>query len=257
MDLKKTRALVVNCENKLAAVIALSLAANGAEVITHYRSISGQVTELMRELETIGRNTSTIVSTLFDEAEIAKVFKELDEHSKYPDLIINIMDTPAASHLDDTGFSKWHKATTSNLLSCFLLTRLSVRGKLTETRATPALVLHVMNTEFLRIDTERIRVGFSETGLFAFIRRAAVEYAPSVRVNGIVLGELDITKLDEQSEGKKDKISPLNPLKLVGNTSQLAEFILSLATNDFITGAIIPVDGGLHLVGSVESKLNS
>jgi NAD(P)-dependent dehydrogenase (short-subunit alcohol dehydrogenase family) len=42
------------------------------------------------------------------------------------------------------------------------------------------------------------------------------------------------------------------PLRRVGQPDYVAQTVVFLARNDYITGAVIPVDGGEHLIGTLK-----
>ena len=86
----------------------------------------------------------------------------------------------------------------------------------------------------------------SKGGIDTFTRAAALELAPRIRVNAVALGVI----LPPQGEGNDyaTKLAESLPLARVGGTQVVADTVVFLSQNDFITGEIIRVDGGGHLV---------
>jgi hypothetical protein len=80
--------------------------------------------------------------------------------------------------------------------------------------------------------------------LETFTRILALEFAPHIRVNGVAPG------LILPPPGKDDRymeqLIHQIPLKRHGTAGQIADAVLFLIKNDFITGQIIYVDGGRH-----------
>jgi NAD(P)-dependent dehydrogenase (short-subunit alcohol dehydrogenase family) len=97
------------------------------------------------------------------------------------------------------------------------------------------------------MDPESTAYTLSKKSLADYTMMAAIEFAPSVRVNGVAPGAI----LPAKGRGvKKVKdLSKDNPLKTKSTPADVAETALYLAESPSITGQIIYVDGGKHLEG--------
>ena len=76
----------------------------------------------------------------------------------------------------------------------------------------------------------------------------ALELAP-VRVNVIAPGVV-LTNVwtDEERKNLKDWMEKTLPAQIAGEASHIAQAAVSLMTNRYVSGAVVPIDGGLHLV---------
>jgi NAD(P)-dependent dehydrogenase (short-subunit alcohol dehydrogenase family) len=76
-------------------------------------------------------------------------------------------------------------------------------------------------------------------------RQTAYLYAPSIRVNAIAPGAI----LPAASEGREafENLAEDIPLRKTGNPAGIRQALKFLVENDYMTGAVIPVDGGWHL----------
>ncbi len=85
----------------------------------------------------------------------------------------------------------------------------------------------------------------------AFGRSLALELAP-VRVNVIAPGVVDTGVWSNMSKSQKADLAKWGqeslPVQHLGQPEELAYAVLSLMTNPYITGTILPVDGGLTLL---------
>jgi pteridine reductase len=93
-----------------------------------------------------------------------------------------------------------------------------------------------------------VQHGVSKAALLHLTRLTARELAPAVRVNAIVPGPmlppagLDISEEEWARKGARV------PLGKPGDPSQIAESVVFLSRNDYVTGETLFVDGGEHLL---------
>jgi pteridine reductase len=82
----------------------------------------------------------------------------------------------------------------------------------------------------------------SKAGLAALTRLLALEWAPEVRVNGVAPGAV----LLPQSLGaaRRERIVSRIPMGRLGSPEDVARAVLFLASEPFVTGQILSVDGG-------------
>jgi NAD(P)-dependent dehydrogenase (short-subunit alcohol dehydrogenase family) len=85
----------------------------------------------------------------------------------------------------------------------------------------------------------------------------AAELAPHIRVNAIAPGPVDtpihLSWAGDDVEGAYQRMKSELPLKRMGTAAELAKWIVWLASEDasFVTGVVIPVDGGQTLPGAL------
>jgi NAD(P)-dependent dehydrogenase (short-subunit alcohol dehydrogenase family) len=96
--------------------------------------------------------------------------------------------------------------------------------------------------------------GAAKAGLVALTRQIAVEYGPVVRANVIAPGSIDTPRFRKVAEDmgmeREEFLEMLHrniPLHRLGTAEDVAGIALFLASDQsaYVTGAIIPADGGL------------
>jgi NAD(P)-dependent dehydrogenase (short-subunit alcohol dehydrogenase family) len=96
--------------------------------------------------------------------------------------------------------------------------------------------------------------GAAKAGLVALTRQIAVEYGPAIRANVIAPGSIDTPRFQKVAEdmgvGREEFLEMLHrniPLHRLGTADDVAGIALFLASDQsaYVTGAIIPADGGL------------
>jgi 3-oxoacyl-[acyl-carrier protein] reductase len=86
----------------------------------------------------------------------------------------------------------------------------------------------------------------AKAGLAGLTRSLAVELAPSgVRVNLVVPGFVDTAMTATVSAAARRRIVAAIPAGRIGTAEEIAEVVLSVARSTYMTGAVVPVDGGL------------
>lgn len=91
-------------------------------------------------------------------------------------------------------------------------------------------------------------------GVVAFTRSLALDLAPKVRVNCVCPGDVDTPLVAAQLVNcgyTKEEMGEVYPLGRIACPEEVAYVIVSLLSplNTFMTGAIVPVDGGLTAKG--------
>ncbi len=84
----------------------------------------------------------------------------------------------------------------------------------------------------------------SKAALIALTRVAAVEYAPRLRVNAICPGGVSTAMNDDEPAGGSSAATPLGRRAAPTEISPLISYLLSDRAS-FVTGAVLPIDGGL------------
>lgn len=153
---------------------------------------------------------------------------------------------PMAEYPDEA----WDKVFELNVKSIFNLTRaLLPQLEAAASAAAPARVLNVGSIDGIRapiLDT--YAYSSSKAAVHHLTRVLAHKLAPKhITVNAIAPGPFDSKMMHETLETFRDAIVSSNPLKRIGEPSDMAGVAIYLASKAgaYMTGAIIPVDGGM------------
>jgi 3-oxoacyl-[acyl-carrier protein] reductase len=91
-----------------------------------------------------------------------------------------------------------------------------------------------------------VAYGSAKAGLSGLTQVLAVELAPrGVRVNLVVPGFVDTDMTAGLSDRARKSIVDKIPAGRIGTTAEIAEVIVAVARSTYMTGATVPVDGGL------------
>jgi NAD(P)-dependent dehydrogenase (short-subunit alcohol dehydrogenase family) len=114
--------------------------------------------------------------------------------------------------------------------------RLAGRGK----------IVNLLDTKIIGYDRAHVAYILSKHMLSVLTRMCALEFAPGITVNGVAPG-LILPPLGKD-ENYLEQLARSVPLKRHGGPEDVAKAVVYLLTSDFVTGQVIFVDGGRHLL---------
>jgi pteridine reductase len=252
MELKKLHNrtfLITGAAQRLGHEIASSLAEQGSNIVIHYRSSEDEAKSFADELRKLNIKAFTIKANLESQEEAKGLIGRAWELAGPIDGLVNSASIFSKSSLLDFSAEELMQNIMVNSFAPLVLARSFVElNKKIKTEKRP-VIINMLDTRIADYDREHAAYHISKRMLFTLTRMMALEFAPAVRVNAVAPGLILPPKGLEQSYLEQLKES--NPLNDIGNPSQIADAVLFLIENEFITGQVIYVDGGRHLRSSV------
>jgi pteridine reductase len=223
-------ALVTGAGTRVGRVIALDLARAGWQVVAHFHS---------------HRPPRTLLGIRGDLAEpggpasLARAFRKRFDHL---DLLVNSAALFERRAVEDTDAALFDGQMALNARAPLLLTR----ALLPLLRRARGSVVNVLDVGGALVPWPAYSAyGASKAALRAVTESLALELAPSVRVNGVAPGT--VLWPESYTAGARRRLARKIPLRRVGAPEDVAKAVRFLADSPFVTGAIVPVDGGRHL----------
>ncbi len=141
--------------------------------------------------------------------------------------------------------SDWDDVIRVNLKGAFLMTRAFIRGMI---KARSGSIVYISSVVALLGQAGQANYAASKAGLLGLSRAMTRELAPrNIRVNAVVPGfiETDMTR-DLAPEVREDYASriPMNRMGMPADVAEAVAFLLS-DSSTYITGVVLPIDGGL------------
>ena len=221
-------ALVTGGSRRLGAAIGRELAARGAAVVVHYRQSEAEAIALNRALK---HGVFSVRGDLANPPEREWLFREAAEWMGRVDILVN----NAALFARD------------GEIDAATLRAVNVEAPLDLARRVAAqpgggCVIHLLDARIARPDADPFReYAATKRALADSVARLAREWAPHVRVNGVAPGPVLVR------EGVREAAGDL-PLGRRPTPEDVANAVAFLAENESVTGQILFVDGGQHLM---------
>lgn len=239
-------AVVTGAGIRVGRAIALGLARDGFDVVLcAHRSVDA-AQAVADEIRALGRDAFVEQADLSDDAEGGAV-DALGDRLRAAHPVIDVV-VHSAGAFERVPFSRMTRAQyramqAVNLEAPYFLSQ----------RLLPALhaaadpcIIHVVDIAAERPMNQYSHYSVSKAGLSMLTKALAVELGPKVRVNGVSPGTVAFPPSFDADERKK--ILARVPLKREGSPEDVAAAVVFLVRAPYISGAILPVDGGRQAV---------
>ena len=244
---KKT-ALITGASRGIGAATAKALAADGYRVIVHYGGNREKAEAVAQEIRAAGGNADIVGADLAEPDAAHKLAAEVKRlcGGQLHALVLNAAIMPM-SDLADCTPETFDQIFQINLRSPFFLLQ-----QLSPVLAEGASVVFLSSLTARRVTGTVAAYGSMKAAIESLTRRAAAELGPRwIRVNAVcpaTTASETIAPWTDTEEGREITIS-VQALKRVAQPEDIADAISLLCSEKarWITGAVIPVDGGAML----------
>jgi NAD(P)-dependent dehydrogenase (short-subunit alcohol dehydrogenase family) len=240
-------ALVTGGSRGIGLMIARGFAAAGARVYISSRkadACEAAARELSREGVCV-----PLPADLSSQAECDRLAAALAASEPALHVLVNNAGANWGAPLREYPDSAWDKVLALNLKAVFHLTRACLPLLEQAARAgDPARVLNVGSIDGLAVPAlETYAYSSSKAAVHHLTRVLARRLAPRITVNAIAPGPFESKMMAQTLEQFGDMIVESCPLKRIGTPEDMAGVALYLASRAgaYVTGAVIPVDGGI------------
>jgi NAD(P)-dependent dehydrogenase (short-subunit alcohol dehydrogenase family) len=231
---------------------ALEFARSGAEGIVITSRKPENVEAAAKELIEAGVDSERLLALAAradsEEAAIETVEATVERFGSCDILVNNAGTNPAAGMMMEVDLGALDKTWDVNLRAPLLWTRAVFHGWMNQHGGS---IVNVASVAGLRPSPFMGAYNISKAGLVHMTRQLALELAPKVRVNAVAPGVVK-TRLAGALLVDEPATARIHPLGRVGEPEDVARLIVFLGSDasSWMTGAIVPVDGGVFGAGS-------
>ena len=243
-------AVVTGGSRGIGLMIARGFVEAGAKVYVSSRKadVCEQVAADLRE---VGECVA-LPADLSTEAECRRLADEVAAREDHLDILVNNAGATWGAPLEEYDEKAWERVLALNVKGVFHLTKflrplLAAAGTADE----PARVINIGSIDGIHVPMlETYAYSSSKAAVHQLTRHLAKHLAPEITVNAIAPGPFESKMMAATLNAFGEQIAASAPLKRIGRPDDMAgtaQFLASRA-GAYLTGAVIPVDGGIATV---------
>lgn len=233
----------------------------GAATAVHFSTLNAKLVLVGRNLENLNKVSAqcthsdnlVVTADVTKGEDVKKILDSTIQRFGKLDVLINNAGIIEAGGIEETSLEQYDRLFNTNVRSVYHLTNLAV-PYLIESKGN---IVNISSVTGIRASAGLLSYCMSKSALDQFTRCVALDLAAKqVRVNSVNPGVIvtDLHKRggmgEKQYEEFLERCKSTHALGRPGQAVEVAKTIAFLASDDasFITGAILPVDGGRHVM---------
>ena len=241
MPLEGRLILITGAAQRIGHALALGVAAAGADVVLHYGQSQDAAKDTRAAIEALGRKAFLLRADLADPTQAAELVPRALEHGALFALINNAAVFEPLTW-ETTSPEAWDRTLAINLTAPFLLSQAFARAL---RPGETGRIVNLLDWRALRPGPDHLPYTISKSALAALTQSLAAALAPQVNVNGLALGAILPPGNGQLVPNLLDSV----PAKRWAGLDEVTQALLFLLDGPaYVTGEILHVDGGRHLV---------
>ncbi len=242
IDLSGRVALVTGASRGIGRAIALALGQAGADVALNCRSSAAQAEELATSLRGMGRRAIVIVADVSVRSAVAEMMARVARELGPLEILINNAGVATPRGLEDLDEVEFDRAIAVNLKAAFLCTQAALPSLRAQRRGR---VVNISSAAARGPGVVGVHYNAAKAGLEGLTRGYAARLAAEgVTVNAIAPGPIATDMAAPLLHTEAFRRIPVGRL---GTPEEVAQAVLMVVGNAFITGQTIGVNGGVRL----------
>jgi NAD(P)-dependent dehydrogenase (short-subunit alcohol dehydrogenase family) len=233
--------LITGAARRLGYYMALTVARAGANVIIHYAHSEDDAAHVKLKIQNLGVQADVVYADLGDPQQAKDLIPKVSQ-TRSVDALVNSASIFKSLVLTNTSLADWQEHLNINLTAPFLLSQ-AFAAALPQNQS--GRIINILDWRTDRPGADHFPYTISKSALVALTKSMAVSLAPRITVNGLAFGAI-LPPSDGENTTPIIKNIPAARWATLEEVSQVLLFLLS--GPEYITGEIIHLDGGRHLV---------
>ncbi len=232
---------VTGAARRVGRAIALAFAAEGAHVVIHHSASDIEAENTAKEARSMGVVALVVKADQSQPDQVAQMFQTIRDHFGRLDIMVNSAANFKRTDLLDISYEEWQEVIGVNLTGPFLCTQHAAR--LMIDGGAGGAIINIGDVAGQQPWRSRPHHSISKAGVMMLTKVSALSLGQhNIRVNCVVPGPI----LPPVGSGPElwQRLAEQSPLKRNGDPDDVTRACVFLATNDFVTGTILAVDGG-------------
>jgi NAD(P)-dependent dehydrogenase (short-subunit alcohol dehydrogenase family) len=233
--------IVTGAARRIGRALARACAEAGADVVIHFHRSEQEAAQTQREIQALGRRAWLVQADLEEPQQASDLIRSAARLGQLFGLVNNAAMFDEAT-MRETALAKWQQHLAINVTAPYILSKEFAASL---GRGAAGRVVNILDWRARRPDDEHFAYSVSKAALGAMTQALAIALAPSITVNGLALGAI----LPPEGKTADDQVLMHVPAGRWGGLEEVGSALLFLLTSSaYVTGEIIHVDGGRHLL---------
>jgi 3-oxoacyl-[acyl-carrier protein] reductase len=234
-------ALVTGGGRGIGKAIALALAGAGCDVAVSYLAREVDARATSDAIRAIGRGAHVAKGDVSKATEVAALVAEVQERLGPVDILVNNAGRATFEGIDQMTEASWNDMVQVNLTSVFLMTQAVLPGM----RARRwGRIINLTSVAAQAGSTLGVHYAAAKAGVIG----ATKSYARLLAKEGVTVNAISPALIGTEMVASNPHVKPdIIPVGRFGRVEECADVAVLLATNGYITGQTIGVNGGLYL----------
>jgi 3-oxoacyl-[acyl-carrier protein] reductase len=241
IDFSGRIALVTGASRGIGRAIALALAEAGADIAVNYNTRTSAAEEVAREIRAFGRNAVVIAADVSNGEAVAGMVQTVGAELGPIDLLVNNAGIGPAHGLDDLNEAVFDRTIAVNLKSAFLCTQAVLSGM----RARRfGRIVNISSGAARGAGGIGVHYNASKAGMEGLTRG----YAARLAAEGITVNAVAPSLIETEMVAPIRSAASRIPVGRLGTAEEVAQAVLLVMANAYMTGQTIQLNGGLHFI---------
>jgi 3-oxoacyl-[acyl-carrier protein] reductase len=234
-------ALITGGSRGIGRACALGLAQNGADVAVNYRERQDAAREVCSLLERLGRRAFPIQADVSRSSEVSRMVQAVEREMGTIEILVNNAGIGRRYPWDQVPEEGWDEIMNINLKSAFLVTQAVLPGM----RARKwGRIINISSGAAATGGVVGPYYAASKAGLLGLTHG----YASLTLKEGITVNAVSPSLIDTDMARQDLRVDPKStPIGRLGSPEEVAEAVVMLAKNGYITGQTLYVNGGRYM----------
>ncbi len=234
-------ALITGAARRIGRAIALHLAGEGWDIAGHYNTSHEDALSLQKEVQALGAECRLYTADLSDPSAADDLIARCVADFPHASLLVNSASIFKRDTVASLSPELWDEHLNINALAPILLTRAFHRLS-----AAQNCVINMLDQKVANVTPDFFSYTISKLALSNATRMLAMSLWPKTRVNGIAPGL--VLRSGDQTEEQFKAVHRRTPLGVGPSLAEICRAVVLLAETPSITGQVITIDGGRHLL---------
>ena len=240
-DLKNRIALVTGGSRGIGAAVAIALANAGADVAVNYRERAESAKAICGKISEAGRKAIAVQADVSVVADVKRMVAEAEAHIGGIDILVNNAAVAHPRKLQEITEAEWDEVLAVNLKSVFLVTQAVIGGMLERKWGR---IINLSSVAAQTGGAVGAHYAASKAGILGLTHWCASAFVrEGITVNAIAPALIETDMVTRNPNANPNLI----PMGHFGSVDDVASVAVMLATNGYMTGQTISVNGGWYM----------